>query len=120
MIAEIKKIEFWNFLTTEKNQPRPKGITVHRLAMLKSAILGADELWLKIIEMSGATDRPAAEFYGSNESAAVESRAGFWDAVRKLIGGNENNGGRTNQPTLARQRTNQKSPVLPNARRKRF
>ena len=25
MITEIKRIEYWKFLTTEKNQPRPKG-----------------------------------------------------------------------------------------------
>lgn len=99
LIAESKKIEFWNFLTTEKHQPRPKGITVHRLAMLKTAILGADELWLEIIGSSGAANLSAAEFYGANETAALQSRAGFWSAVRKLIGGNETKGiGRTHKP----------------------
>lgn len=118
MITENKKIEFWNFLTTEKNQPRPKGITVHRLAMLKSPILGSDELWFEIVELSGAANLSASEFYGSNKSAATESRARFWEAVRKRIGGIENRTVGTHQPVRSLKKQRPKS-FSRNARRKR-
>ncbi len=49
MIEESKKNEFWNFLTTEKNQPRPKGITIQRLAVIKPIAIESD-LWLDVIE----------------------------------------------------------------------
>lgn len=102
MISESKKIEFWNFLTTEKNQPRPKGITVHRLAMLKPAMLGSDDLWQQVIEDSGAADRSAAEFYESDENSSVDSRAVFWSAVRRLISELENRDNkRTSKPERA-------------------
>lgn len=93
MISENKRIEFWNFLTTEKNQPRPKGITVQRLAVIKPILLGFDELWLTVIDQHGALDRTAAEFYGSNEEKSVRSRADFWTTVGSFIrqSGNKSN-----------------------------
>jgi hypothetical protein len=50
MITENKRIEFWNFLTTEKFQPRPKGITIQRLAVVKGAIINSDNFWLVVID----------------------------------------------------------------------
>ena len=85
MIAEKKRIEYWNFLTTEKNQARPKGITTQRLALIKPALIGLDEVWAKVIELSGAIDRAAPEFYGSKEDVAVQSRKDFWAAVGGFI-----------------------------------
>jgi hypothetical protein len=89
MITESKRIEFWNFLTTEKNQARPKGITVQRLAVIKSAIISLDDLWLSVIDHSGVGNRKAAEFYRSDEEAAVRSRTDFWNGVRSIIRQNE-------------------------------
>jgi hypothetical protein len=85
MINESKRIEFWNFLTTEKNQPRPKGITVQRLAVIKSDLISSDEIWRVVIELPGVGDRGAAEFYRSHEPASVSSRMEFWNAVRSHI-----------------------------------
>jgi hypothetical protein len=93
MIGENKRIEFWNFLTSEKNQPRPKGITVQRLAVIKPTLLNLDELWSTVIDQHGALDRTAAEFYGSKEGKAVQSRADFWTIVGSFIrqNGNQSN-----------------------------
>ena len=96
MIAESKRIEFWNFLTTEKNQARPKGITVHRLAVIKPAIIGLDDLWLTVIDHAGAGNRKADEFYQSNEEAAARSRIDFWEGVRSVIRQDENKKSRQN------------------------
>jgi hypothetical protein len=101
MIAENKRIEFWNFLTSEKNQPRPKGITVQRLAVIKPALLGFDELWSTVIGQHGADDRTAAEFYGSKEGKSVQSRADFWTIVGSFI---RQSGNKSNQHA---QKTNQ-------------
>lgn len=90
MSNESKRIEFWNFLTTEKNQARPKGITVHRLAVIKPAILGLDDVWSTVIDQYDAGGRTAAEFYQSKEPAAVLSRTDFWAAVRSIIMEGEN------------------------------
>ena len=119
MIAESKKIEFWNFLTAEKNQPRPKGITVHQLAMLKPALLSSDELWQQVIERNGAANLSAAEFYQSDESSSVDSRAVFWGAVRKLMSDNEIKRSRAIKPARAADKPRQKS-VSRTGRRKRY
>lgn len=120
MIAEIKKIEFWNFLTTEKNQPRPKGITIHRLALLKPVIIGSDDLWRQVVESSGAANRSAADFYQSDERSSVDSRAAFWGAVRRLITEQENRGNkRANSPARAVNKTQTKS-VSRTGRRKQY
>ncbi|MDQ3711543.1 MAG: hypothetical protein M3388_04920 [Acidobacteriota bacterium] len=84
MIEESKKNEFWNFLTTEKNQLRPRGITTQRLAVIKPIALESD-LWLDVIERHGATNRAAQEFYQSAEAASTNSRTTFWEAVRGII-----------------------------------
>lgn len=89
MIEDRKKIEFWNFLTTEKNQARPKGITMQRLAVIKPIAIESD-LWMEVIEQYGASERSAQEFYQSQEAAALQSRANFWEAVRNIILQGEN------------------------------
>lgn len=90
MIEESKRLEYWNFLISEKNQPRPKGITIHRLAVIKAALLRHADLWNRVIEGYAAASLPAAEFYESGDSYAVRSRADFWEAVRSTIVRDEN------------------------------
>ncbi len=85
MISESRKLEFWNFLTAEKNQPRPKGITTQRLAVIRPMILDLDEVWYKVIGLDNVGERSAADFYGSKEPESVISRTEFWSAVRSLI-----------------------------------
>ena len=85
MTETSKRIEYWNFLTGEKNQPRPKGLTVHRLAAIKPLLIAQSNLWNQVIELHGAGALTAAEFYQSGEVSAVRSRADFWDAVRSFI-----------------------------------
>ena len=85
MTEESKRIEYWNFLTSEKNQPRPKGLTVHRLAVVKPLLIAQPDLWSRVIELHGAEAITAAEFYQSGEASAIRSRAEFWDAVRVFI-----------------------------------
>lgn len=85
MISENRKLEFWNFLTAEKNQPRPKGITTQRLAVIRPLILDLEEVWLKVIGPDNTGERSAADFYESKESESVISRTEFWSAVRSLI-----------------------------------
>ena len=85
MISENRKLEFWNFLTAEKNQPRPKGITTQRLAVIRPLILGLDEVWLKVIGPNNTVEHSAADFYGSKVHASIISRTEFWSAVRKFI-----------------------------------
>lgn len=77
MIEKTKKIEFWNFLTTEKNQPRPKGITPQRLAVIKPLVLESD-VWREVIGQSEAKNQTAAEFYQSGDAASKLSRTIFW------------------------------------------
>jgi hypothetical protein len=115
MIDDIKRIEFWNFLVTEKNQARPKGITIQRLAVIKPVLIGSDELWSNVINLHGAADRTASEFYQSNELAANQSRTAFWDAVRSIIRQCENKKIQNNQ----RQDTSRKSRRKPNPRNRR-
>ena len=103
MIEKKKKIEFWNYLTTEKNQPRPKGITIQRLAVIKPIAIESD-LWTKVIEEHRASERTAQEFYQSQESAALQSRALFWEAIRGIILQGENE-----RKTTDRQDRNQKA-----------
>ncbi len=107
MIKESKKNEFWNFLTTEKNQPRPKGITIQRLAVIKPIAIKSD-LWLDVIERHGATERNAQEFYQSTEAASIDSRTNFWDAVRGIILQGENERKNTGRP-------NRNAQVISNA-----
>lgn len=85
MTEESKRIEYWNFLTSEKNQPRPKGLTVHRLAVIKPLLIAQPDLWSQVIELQGAGTLTAAEFYQSGDLSAIRSRADFWDAVRVFI-----------------------------------
>jgi len=85
MISENRRLEFWNFLTAEKNQPRPKGITTQRLAVIRPAILDLDEVWLKVIGAEHAGERSAAEFYESKAPESVISRTEFWAAVSSFI-----------------------------------
>lgn len=85
MISKQRKLEFWNFLIAEKNQPRPKGITIQRLAVIRPVILDLDEIWMKIIGPDTAGERSASDYYGSKEPESVISRTEFWSAVRSLI-----------------------------------
>ena len=91
MTEESKRIEYWNFLTTEKNQPRPKGLTVHRLAVIKPLLIAQPDLWSQVIELQGAGTRTAAEFYQSGDLSAIRSRTDFWDAVRGFISREDKN-----------------------------
>ena len=84
MIEETRKIEFWNFLTTEKNQPRPKGITAQRLAVIKPLVIGSG-IWQQIIEQAAINNQAAAEFYQSGNAASKLSRTVFWATVRGII-----------------------------------
>ena len=97
MITETRRLEFWNFLIAEKNQPRPKGITTQRLAVIRPAILSLDEVWLKVVDQNAGSDRSAADFYGSNEPAAITSRTEFWAAVRSVVRLDENKTNAQNQ-----------------------
>lgn len=85
MISENRKLEFWNFLIAEKNQPRPKGITTQRLAVIRPVILDIDEIWMKVIGPDIAGERSASDFYESKEPASVISRTEFWSAVLSII-----------------------------------
>lgn len=98
MISENRKLEFWNFLISEKNQPRPKGITMQRLAVIRPAILSLEDVWLKIVDQNEIGDRSAVDFYGSKEPAANDSRTEFWEAVRKMIRQDENKPVKQSQP----------------------
>lgn len=98
MTEKSKRIEYWNFLTSEKNQPRPKGLTVHRLAVIKPLLIAQTDLWSQVIERHGAAALTAAEFYQSGEVSAVRSRADFWDAVRGFILREDGNRMRRDEP----------------------
>ncbi len=115
MIDDSKRIEFWNFLITEKNQARPKGITIQRLAVIKPVLIDSDELWSKVINPQDAANRTASEFYQSNEAAANESRTAFWEAVRLIVRQGENKTNQDNQ----RQDASRKSRRKPNPRNRR-
>jgi DNA polymerase sigma len=119
MITENKRIEFWNFLTTEKFQPRPKGITIQRLAVLKPAIIASEELWLIVITKYNANNREASEFYRSNEESAICSRTDFWSAVQSRILHDENKRSQCNQKTNPDNPSRHKV-ILRKVRRKRF
>lgn len=122
MIEESKKNEFWNFLITEKNQPRPKGITIQRLAVIKPIAIESD-LWLDVIERHGATNRTAREFYQSAEAVSTDSRTNFWEAVRGIILLAENerkNSGRQNRNALSNPNTGKSSRIFKKNARKRF
>jgi len=120
MIEESKKIEFWNFLTAEKNQARPKGITMQRLAVIKSAVLKS-EVWSEVIERHGAADRTAQEFYQSADTAAALSRTQFWEAVRDIIRQGETERQNTEGRRNPRNGTNgEKRKVSTNNRRRRY
>ena len=84
MIEETRKIEYWNFLTTEKNQPRPKGINAQRLAVIKPLVIGSD-VWQQVIGQAEANNQAAVEFYQSGNAASKLSRTVFWAAVRGII-----------------------------------
>lgn len=118
MIAENKRIEFWNFLVAEKNQARPKGITTQRLAVIKPVLIGSEELWISVIEEAGAADRTAAEFYQSNDPVAINSRTAFWNGVRTLIRQEENKAAPQNRPPARTEKSRRKPPSR--NRRKQF
>lgn len=117
MIAENKRIEFWNFLTGEKNQPRPKGITIQRLAVIKPTLLTFDELWATVIDQYGASDRTAAEFYGSKEEQSVRSRADFWTTVGSFIRQSEN---KSNQQAQKQHHGGDRKRKINSGKRKRL
>lgn len=98
MNSESRKLEFWNFLIAEKNQPRPKGITMQRLAVIRPALFNLDDVWLKIVDQHKIGDRSAVDFYASKEPAAINSRTEFWDAVGKIIRQAENKANKQSQP----------------------
>lgn len=99
MISQNRKLEYWNYLISEKNQPRPKGITIQRLAVIRPAILCLDDLWMRIVDSQDAGESSAAEFYGANEPGAIDSRTEFWNAVRSFIRQCENNKPVQKQPS---------------------
>ena len=111
MISQNRRLEFWNFLTAEKNQPRPKGITTQRLAVIRPSILELDEVWIKIIDPDTTGERSAVDFYGSNESAAVNSRTVFWTAVRNIILQDENNKSNQKSELTLRSQNHRKTKV---------
>jgi hypothetical protein len=92
MTEDNKRRQYWDYLTTERNQPRQKGITVQRLAVIKPRMLTRGDIWSEVIEKTGAGTRPAAEFYQSGEESSVRSRAAFWNAVRSFIVRDEGRG----------------------------
>jgi hypothetical protein len=105
MISEKRKLEFWNFLIEEKNQPRPKGITTQRLAVIRPLILRLDEVWLKVIGPDNNGERSAVDFYESKEPESVISRTEFWSAVRKFIRQGEIKIIQQNQPPKPKKHT---------------
>jgi hypothetical protein len=115
MISENKRLEFWNFLIAEKNQPRPKGITTQRLAVIRPVILGLDDVWFAVIGQHDAGDCLAADFYGSNKPESVNSRMEFWAAVRSLIRQGENKKTEQNQQL----KSNSQSRLKSNSRKYR-
>jgi hypothetical protein len=78
MISQNRRLELWNFLTAEKNQPRPKGITTQRLVVIRPAILDLDDVWMKVIGQYGTVDCSAADFYGLKAPESIISRTEFW------------------------------------------
>lgn len=119
MIEESKRIEYWNYLTAEKNQPRPRGITLQRLAVIKPEILRREDLWHEVIERPGAGDIAASEFYKTNGSASVRSRADFWEAVRSVILQEESKRNRQNK-SLEPNGNEQRAKISRSTRQKRF
>jgi hypothetical protein len=123
MTEESKRIEYWNFLTTEKNQPRPKGLTVHRLAVIKPLLISQDDLWSQVIEGHGARALTAAEFCQSGDLSSVLSRTDFWDAVRGFILREDRNRNSQNEsPKFQQQKTlnrNNYKKQLENKRQRR-
>lgn len=104
MIEEKKKIEYWNFLTTEKNQPRPKEITAHRLAVIKPLVIESN-VWQRIIGQAEISNQAAAKFFQSESVHSKLSRTVFWQAVRAVITQEESDraktAGREREPTTA-------------------
>lgn len=109
MISENRRLEFWNFLIAEKNQPRPKGITTQRLAVIRPAILSLDDLWLKIVDPRKDGEQSAADFYGTNEPGANDSRTEFWNAVRSFIRQSETQKNEQHQPSKPKRGSRNKS-----------
>ncbi len=120
MIEESKRIEYWNYLTLEKNQPRPRGITVQRLAVVKSELLKRVDLWNRVIENYGALSIPAADFYESGDASALRSRADFWEAVRGIIVREESRRSNRTEPAISNSQSdpknNRKNPAEKNRR----
>jgi hypothetical protein len=120
MIEESKRIEYWNYLTTEKNQPRPKGITVQRLAVIKLELIRRAEVWRRIIESHGALERRAADFYESSDPSSVRSRTDFWEAVRSIIVRDESRKNRLPESPMSHRRSisvnSRKNPAGKNRR----
>lgn len=72
-------------MIAEKNQPRPKGITAHRLSVIRPVILDLDEIWMKVIGPDTPSELSASDFYGAKEPESLISRTEFWSAVRGFI-----------------------------------
>lgn len=83
MITKEKKLEFWNYLTNEKNVIRPRGLTVQRLAVVKPLALESG-IWFDVILRHGAERSSAREFYESKSAVAVHSRANFWGLISRI------------------------------------
>jgi hypothetical protein len=108
MISKNRRLEFWNFLIAEKNQPRPKGITAHRLSVIRPVILDLDEIWMKVIGPDTSSESSASDFYGSKEPESLISRTEFWSAVRSFIkqGETKTAGKQTSKPNSKRRPAN--------------
>ncbi len=78
-----KKLEFWNYLTNEKNVIRPCGLTVQRLVVIKSLALESG-IWFDVILRHGAERSSAREFYESESAVAVHSRTNFWGLISRI------------------------------------
>jgi hypothetical protein len=85
MVNQEKRIEYWNYLTTEKAE-RPKGVTDKRLEKIKSEILADDQFWFQVIERHGAEFMSPVELYAEERrNRADHSRGNFWSMIREKI-----------------------------------
>ncbi len=101
MISAEKKLEFWNYLTDEKNVVRPRGLTVQRLALIKPLALES-EIWFDVIIRHGAEKSSAREFYQSNSPAAIDSRTNFWGLISRIAKESIAAGTQSNRPGKSR------------------
>jgi hypothetical protein len=97
MITKEKKLEFWNYLTNEKNVVRPRGITVQRLAVIKPLALESG-IWFDVILRHGAESHRITPYYLDaylREDLSfyyrVYETASYCDSGSSLYGGNNEN-----------------------------